>query len=66
MKLSYACEDVIFARKHILVYQCETVRKHQQGRARIFFLILCSKSWRVYEAIFCLSQLVFLAIEGHH
>ena len=28
---------VIFARKNILVYQCETVRKHQQGRAMIFF-----------------------------
>ena len=45
---------VIFARKNFSVYQCETVRDHQQGRARIFFLILCGKRWRVYEAIFCL------------
>ena len=40
--------------KNFSVYQCETVRDHQQGRARIFFLILCGKRWRVYEAIFCL------------
>ena len=47
---------VFLREKHILVHQCETARKHQQGRGRIFFLMLCSSSWRVYEAIFCLCR----------
>ena len=42
-----------FCAKNILLYQCETVRKHQ-GRGRIFFLTLFSLSLRIYEAIFCL------------
>ena len=44
---------VILARK-IIIHQCEIVGKHQQGGERIFFFILCSKSWIIYEAILCL------------
>ena len=42
--------------------QCETMRKHQQGRGRIFFH---RKSWRIYEAALCLWRYQWVKIDQH-